>query len=90
MPKVKIPRFTEVQWNEKGQHLLEILISSQLFFLNNFSEPLCKKAKQVLKTVFDRLRLERDILIVGESVVNDQTGDIKYFTLFNPPGGLTD
>ena len=49
-------------------HLIEILIATQLLFLNNFCEPVCKRAKQVLKVVLDHFRLDVDVLNVGQKV----------------------
>ena len=47
-----------------------MLISTQLLFLNNFCEPLCKKAKSTLKVIFDRFRLNKTIegieFIIGD------------------------
>ena len=89
MPKIRIPRFTAVQFEETAGHVLEVLIAAQLLFLNNFTEPLCKKAKHVLKTIFDRLRLDHNNeLIIGETVVQENGENINY-PLFSPPGGLT-
>ena len=46
--------------------MIELLLGAQLLFLNNFSEPLCKQAKTVLKAVFENLTVENQILIVGK------------------------
>ena len=68
VPKVHIPRYTDALAAQNGGQLLEILVASELLFLNNFCEPLCKKAKSVLKTIFDKLLLVRGELMVGEPV----------------------
>ena len=40
----------------------------------------------MLKTIFDRLRLEFDELYVGEIIVDNETGNITNHQLFNPDG----
>ena len=69
--------------------MLEVLIATQLLFLNNFSEPLCKKAKQVLKTIFDKLTLVKGELIVGESIPDEATGEVTTYPLFETKEGIT-
>ena len=90
VPKVHIPRFTDALGAQNGGQLLEILVASELLFLNNFCEPLCKKAKSVLKTIFDKLVLVNGELIVGESVQNGVTGELENYPLFKMPDGLSD
>ena len=65
-----------------------MLISTQLLFLNNFCEPLCKKAKSTLKAIFDRFRLNKTIegieFIIGdvrEKEMPDLTTEFKNYTL---------
>ena len=86
MPKIKVPRFNENDWTKNGNHVLEVLIGSQLLFLNNFCEPLCKKAKGVLKTIFDRLRCSKDELYIGEPIVDNETGVVTNYQFFTPDG----
>ena len=90
VPKVHIPRLTDALAAQNGGQLLEILVASELLFLNNFCEPLCKKAKSVLKTIFEKLALVKGELIVGESIQNDVTGELEHYPLFNMPNGLSD
>ena len=53
---------------------MEILTISQLLFLNNFSELLCKKAKVMLSAVFNNLKLDGSCenLIVGQKNIEAQ------------------
>lgn len=55
-------------WKKNSSLLIELLIGTQLLFLNNFCEPVCKRAKQVLKVVLDHFRLDVDTLFVGQKV----------------------
>ena len=89
VPKIRIPRFTNALWKRNGNHLLEVLIATQLLFLNNFCEPLCKKAKQVLKTIFDKLTLVKGELIVGESIPDEASGEVTSYPLFETKEGIT-
>ena len=86
--KVRIPLYDPGLNSERLNQLLELLISTQLLFLNNFCEPLCKKAKSTLKAIFDRFRLnmtaQGSTIIVGdarEKEMPDLSTDIKYYTL---------
>ena len=81
MEKLRIPNYTPDLWHERANSVIMLLFGAQLLFLNNFSEPLCKQAKPVLKTIFDKLRLENDILVVG-----DKENAISYSLLDKEDG----
>ena len=66
--QIRIPRFNQALWDKRINFAVEILTISQLLFLNNFSELLCKKAKVMLSAVFNNLKLDGSCenLIVGQ------------------------
>lgn len=66
--RLQIPVYNKEQWIKNASLLIELLIASQLLFLNNFCEPVCKRAKQVLKVVLDHFRLDTDVLNVGQKL----------------------
>ena len=66
--RLQIPVYNKELWIKNVSLLIELLIASQLLFLNNFCEPVCKRAKQVLKVVLDHFRLDVDVLNVGQKV----------------------
>ena len=66
--QVRIQKFSEDLWTPRANLTIELLIGAQLLFLNSFSEMICKKAKSMLKTVFELFRIEHGSLVVGEYV----------------------
>lgn len=71
-------------WQKSSNFLIELLIGCQLLFLNNFCEPLCKKSKQILSTIFDMLRFDGTSIMVGDRI------DGESYELLNKNDGLTE